>query len=257
MDIQTLIQQELSITSFACSSLTRLSGGTANFVYRGVLSTPLADGTSTVIVKHAEDYLASNEEFKLSAKRCLIEERALDAQQRGQCSSACNSGHGRDSKIIARTPKLYHTSHATNTLVMEDLPDAVDLKTFLRSPDLSQNISREQAFAIGRATGLWLSSFHARMSDPQMEDTAQAFSDNKTMRELKFSVNYDGLVNMVDRYPDLLGDCRAVFEEVRQFAAAELEENGIEDQDKREMRIGRTGPIHGDFWSGKYVPLPF
>lgn len=71
MEIQEKISNDLADTPFACGNLTQLSGGTANFVYRGLLSTPLPDGTTTVIIKHAEDYLASNEDFKLSAKRCV------------------------------------------------------------------------------------------------------------------------------------------------------------------------------------------
>lgn len=70
-EIKDAVAKDLSSTPFACSSLTQLSGGTANFLYRGVLSQPLSDGTSTIIVKHAEDYLASNADFKLSAERCV------------------------------------------------------------------------------------------------------------------------------------------------------------------------------------------
>lgn len=70
-EIKDVVAKDLSSTPFACSSFTKLSGGTANFIYRGVLSQPLPDGTSTIIAKHAEDYLASNADFKLSAERCV------------------------------------------------------------------------------------------------------------------------------------------------------------------------------------------
>jgi hypothetical protein len=70
-DISTLVSQELSETPYECSSLTRLSGGTANFVYRGILARPLQDGTKTIIVKHGEDFVASNIEFKLTTDRCV------------------------------------------------------------------------------------------------------------------------------------------------------------------------------------------
>ena len=74
MSTETLavaISQELSETPYACSSLTPLSGGTANFVYRALLSHPLPDGTTSVIVKHSEAFVASNREFKLPAERCV------------------------------------------------------------------------------------------------------------------------------------------------------------------------------------------
>lgn len=70
-EVKDAVASEISSSPFACSSLTQLSGGTANFVYRGVLSRPLPNGTTTVIVKHAEEYLASNSDFKLTAERCV------------------------------------------------------------------------------------------------------------------------------------------------------------------------------------------
>ena len=61
------IAQELSQTPFACSSLTRLSGGNANFVYRG---TP-ASSPDSIIIKHTKGYASSNLDFNLDPKRCV------------------------------------------------------------------------------------------------------------------------------------------------------------------------------------------
>lgn len=66
-EIQDQILKELSQTKFACSSLCCLSGGTANFVYRGRLK---STGDS-IIIKHAKEYLASNTSFKLDITRCV------------------------------------------------------------------------------------------------------------------------------------------------------------------------------------------
>lgn len=70
-EITTPFLNELSTTPYACSTLTRLSGGTANFVYRGELRQPLDDGTTTVVLKHAEEFLAGWREFRLTADRCV------------------------------------------------------------------------------------------------------------------------------------------------------------------------------------------
>lgn len=51
--------------SYDCSHLERLSGGTANFVFRGTRD------SDSVIVKHTKDYIASNREFQLPAERCV------------------------------------------------------------------------------------------------------------------------------------------------------------------------------------------
>lgn len=48
------IQAFLASTPFACRALTRLTGGNANHVFCGDLSKPLADGTSTIVIKKSE-----------------------------------------------------------------------------------------------------------------------------------------------------------------------------------------------------------
>lgn len=72
------ILKELSSTSYACSSLIPLSGGTANFVYRGTLISPLNDRSSdgytnmeSVIVKHSTAFAAVNTSFELDVERCV------------------------------------------------------------------------------------------------------------------------------------------------------------------------------------------
>ena len=66
-EIRDQIAQQLSQTPFACSSLSRLSGGNANFVYRGNPSS----SPGSIIIKHSKDYAASNPNFKLDAQRCV------------------------------------------------------------------------------------------------------------------------------------------------------------------------------------------
>jgi hypothetical protein len=59
------IVHQLSQTPYACPSLEILSGGTANFLFRGVLVQPLPDGTRTIVVKHSRDFVSANRNFKL------------------------------------------------------------------------------------------------------------------------------------------------------------------------------------------------
>jgi len=73
------ILQELSQTRYACSSLTPLSGGTANFVFRGILTQPFSlpqeDGipttTESVVVKHTTAFASVNRDFPLHVSRCV------------------------------------------------------------------------------------------------------------------------------------------------------------------------------------------
>jgi hypothetical protein len=70
-EITLKVQESLKDTPFACSRLEKLSGGTANFVYRGTLKTKLEDGSETVVIKHTEGFSASNFNFKLVDSRCV------------------------------------------------------------------------------------------------------------------------------------------------------------------------------------------
>ena len=65
------VLQELSSTEFACSSLKPLSGGTANFIFKGTLTNPLSDGTKELAVKHGEGFIASMPDFQIPTTRCV------------------------------------------------------------------------------------------------------------------------------------------------------------------------------------------
>jgi len=74
--VATQVSRHLSQTRYACSSLTRVSGGSVNFVFRGVLVHPLlgamgAIAARTIIVKHSAASLASNRDFLLDVSRCV------------------------------------------------------------------------------------------------------------------------------------------------------------------------------------------
>ncbi|PYH60674.1 uncharacterized protein BO96DRAFT_463077 [Aspergillus niger CBS 101883] len=210
-DLLTTITKELAGTQYTSSSLTPLSGGTANFVYRAQLDQPLPDGTNSVIVKHTEAFIALNREFKLPAERCLFEESIL--------------------KALDGFPSILDRSKHCETN-----PQEVLVKT-------PQNVTQEWASSIGRALGNWLRSFHHWADNEAQSGVAAEMNKNQYMRDLKFMVNYDALVNTIDKYPIVLGDSRDVFSKVREMAAAELSQkdgNGF-------------GIIHGDFWSGNVL----
>lgn len=69
--IAVKILGDLKGSQYACTALTRLSGGTANFVYRGILRFSLPDGTTSIFIKHAEPYLATNTSWELSVIRSV------------------------------------------------------------------------------------------------------------------------------------------------------------------------------------------
>lgn len=64
--------EDLKDGPYACSSLVRLSGGFVNFTYRGTLLSPLPDKSSTVVIKHAEPYLAIMNTWKANVIRSVF-----------------------------------------------------------------------------------------------------------------------------------------------------------------------------------------
>lgn len=61
----------LAQTPYACSGITRLSGGFSNFTYRGQLIRPVTGSERTVIIKHTEPYVAANRAFVLDVVRSV------------------------------------------------------------------------------------------------------------------------------------------------------------------------------------------
>jgi len=75
--IKAQVFEWLKGTQYASTSLESLSGGQANFIYRAHLSTPLEDGTTYVLVKHGEGYMAKHPDNKLTIDRCVSNSLAL------------------------------------------------------------------------------------------------------------------------------------------------------------------------------------
>lgn len=140
-----------------------------------------------------------------------------------------------------KTPRVFHFDQENNTQVLEDLPNSIDLKNFLLS-DLSHGVSETSGRAIGRSLGSWLKSFHNWASESEQADSRSLLAQNGTMKDLKFYVNYSMLMDTIANFPGILEDSRGVFEELKDFAAAELKKSEEEDG---------YGIIHGDFWTGK------
>ncbi|CEJ62153.1 hypothetical protein PMG11_10661 [Penicillium brasilianum] len=232
-EVRKEVEQQLAQTSFRCSSLSQLSGGTANFVYRGI---PLSGDPESIIIKHTKNYLSSNASFKLDAERCHFEGailKALDGLESPELSD----------KIKIKTPQLFHFDKETNTQVLEDLPDSVDLKHYLIS-EASRDMSKTSALALGNSLGSWLRAFHSWAAKPEQAEIREILSRNQPLKDLKFYINYIWLLDTIGKFPTILEDSRDVFEKVRESAAEELKRTEYDDE---------YNVIHGDFWTGNVL----
>lgn len=243
---KTFVQQilnELAHTAYACSDLTKLSGGTANFLYRGTLLKPLKDADTkaaqTVVIKHSTSYVAVNRNFPLDVTRCLFEESMLHALD-GVCYTVTTPS----GPSVVTTPRLYMFDRDTYTQVHEDFRDATDLITILRSANVDQILPESSRQSVGYALGSWLRFFHNWASEPAQTTLRERVGPNKGMRQLKCLITYDSFIEILERHPETIEGYKETLEVVRTAMKYEFERPPTEGDEIR-------GLIHGDFWAGK------
>ncbi|RDW88691.1 hypothetical protein BP6252_00723 [Coleophoma cylindrospora] len=226
--IAASVQDALKDGPYACSDLVKLTGGTANFVYRATLDTPLSDGSSTIVIKHTEGYVALSPTFTLTSTRCEFEQAVLTAL--GQLAPSTHAD------ITVLTPHLYHFDVENNTQIYTDLPSSTDLKTYC----LTHSLNPQECTRLGNSLGLWAKRFHTWGAAPEQAGVRETMKRNTAMRDLKFQINYSRLLVRIESFPNLLENSRALFEEIGK--EVRLEVDG-----------GQGTLIHGDFWSGNVI----
>ncbi|KAF4441509.1 cytoplasmic trna 2-thiolation protein 2 [Fusarium austroafricanum] len=235
--IRSKVEQVLKDTPFAVSALRKLSGGTANFMYHTILDKTPAEEKypNGVIIKQGEGYVALHPAFKIPTSRCAIEYESLVhlAGLHPTETTFCTIS----------TPETYFFNPETNTQVQEYLPEALSLKDYALKYYVAPTPStlKEQCNQIGHGLGAWLRAFHGWSQEPKQAALRETFAGNKDMQGLKNMINYQQLLQMVDRQPEILGDARDVLQGVSDLAAGELADESA------------LYPIHGDFWTGNIL----
>ncbi|CAE6401450.1 unnamed protein product [Rhizoctonia solani] len=195
----------LSNTQFAATDVERLAGGFTAFTYRASLSTPLEDGSTTLILKHYEVYVAFSAGLKLESIRSDFEYNALvTLWDHGLIS--------RDS--IVQVPRPIHYDRETRTIFLSDLgSDVVSLGVMfderLQSVcgDSDQMEIETMASTIGSALGDFLgrlhkwgtsAEHHQLFLHPHRRERIFALFCNLTARSAaKFEVKEDWLEGML------------------------------------------------------------
>lgn len=145
------------------------------------------------------------------------------------------------------TPKCYFYDEASNTQILEFLPNGIDLKNYVLTNFSSPTpLSYRPHFQqLGKELAQWIIGFH-RKADEDAGDASKRGEKSELyaglencgfMQDLKFKINYDWLIESIESFPDVLEEARECFEEFRSAA--------------QEDRKGDLMPIHGDFWTGK------
>ncbi|KAG9245680.1 kinase-like domain-containing protein [Calycina marina] len=260
MDVASTNKNSLESTPYACSALDLLSGGVANYVFRGKLRVPF-EGVETVVVKHTPGYVASSPGFKLTATRCVDDLKHFCESAKRQGGSNCSVdlvvnideilAVGADSRtmkeyevamlsalqdfppsivsgITIQTPILHRFLSSLNTQIYSDLPNSISLKNYA----LTQSLDKEQSLLLGRSLGLWTTTFTNGQTHPHKRHCA--------MKDLKFRINYGTLMSTIDKFPAILEESREIFQMVCDEARTR------HDSVNGEL-------VHADFWSGNIV----
>ncbi|KAF9885551.1 hypothetical protein FE257_012757 [Aspergillus nanangensis] len=148
-NIEADIIEALSRTRYACSTIKRLSGGYVNFTYRGTILCPLSDGSTSVIVKHGEEYSTELRGFSASTIRCEAEQSIIRRVNQIWLQNVIYDS------LSIRIPRLYHFFPQSNTQIMEDITESKTLHGGL------QFLSAPTAASIGQSLGAWIASFHS------------------------------------------------------------------------------------------------
>ncbi|KAJ4320931.1 hypothetical protein N0V84_005635 [Fusarium piperis] len=222
----------LNTTRYAASSLEPLTGGQANFTYRAEILTPLEDGTTEVVVKHGEPYMARHAANEITTHRCRVEAECLTTLNLVETQPNQVDG----ANCTARTPRCFYYDDDTKTQIHEYLPNTVDLKTYIQN-HFSWSTPKKLELPcrnIGKTLADYISKFHVA-SDQMVQSTAiesfPALRSNDKMQSLKHMINYDWLLQRIDQFPEILSGVRDVLYQVKLQAL-------LESGDK---------PIHGDF----------
>jgi hypothetical protein len=89
-------------------------------------------------------------------------------------------------KVSIKAPHLYLFISETNTQVIEDVPDAVDVKSIFTSPTANSLLNHSLATSIGHALGFWLRSFHTWASAPAQADLRREIGKMSQCESLNF-----------------------------------------------------------------------
>jgi hypothetical protein len=210
------------------TTLTLLTGGTANFVWRATLPTT---PPSTIIIKHAEPFIASNPSMAFPPARMAFEARALtvlppllkdlatpdmDLDPAATLDPATPTP---PTLPVRPVPLLAHDA-ANHILHLADGGPRT-LKAAYADPAVSPP-------ATGAALGRWLACLHART-------TARDVGDNAVAKAM-YRHSYRGLAGALEAF----GQARSVGERAdAEFGALLAGDDGV--------------VCHGDFWPGNVL----
>ncbi|KAG0020937.1 hypothetical protein BGZ81_009131 [Podila clonocystis] len=218
------------------SELKKLTGGVANFVWRATVASPspnIFDGAKTVIIKHAEEYLANYKEVKFDTIRMEYEDRILHIVHKASTQP--------EKDIVTQkvhVPKVYFFDPINHVSIQEDGGSAPHLKDYISS--LKEAPSKELMTAIGSSLGEFIARLHLYGHKHRKELYTKEQMENPMALDMSHMILYD-------KMPKAAKDRHNLPEEDVALVTKAAEWGG-----KRLMTEPET-LAHGDFWPGNIL----
>ncbi|KAG9085494.1 hypothetical protein FRC06_003579 [Ceratobasidium sp. 370] len=232
-------------TQFAAADVQLLTGGHSAFTYRAKLRTPLPTGETSIVIKHAEGYIAFHQVMKIEAERAVYEYEAL---------SAVSASGLFNSDSIVQASKPLHFDRETNTIFMTDL-GAIDTLTKVLTDSLEGVHNGEDAesklkaacdlaSAAGSALGDFAARFHNWSSLPEQAPLRERFAQNVAGKQQCLAIHHDMAVRSATMFGLNEPWLDAIIEEERQEAASGGNALAIGDLWLDNVLVSRA-PEHG------------
>ncbi|KAF5549313.1 phosphotransferase enzyme family [Fusarium mexicanum] len=229
--IRQQVSAWLNITPYAASLLEPLAGGQANFTYRAHLINPLDDGTAEVIVKDGEPYMARHPANAVTVNRCDVEGEILSELSMNPIDVVQPGSTG----YTVKTATAYAYDAKAKTLVLEYLPNVVDLKTYSLSHFASPTPEhlRKPAHELGKMLAMYMVKFHEKTREivqdsleqkqtQQLSGFNRVIDTSNEMQRLKHCINFDWMIDRVDQFPGILLEAKDTLHLVKNMALQEL-----------------------------------
>ncbi|KAF9101760.1 hypothetical protein BGX27_011346 [Mortierella sp. AM989] len=223
-------------------AVKKLSGGNANYVYRGTIAEPLADlfgGRSTVVIKHAAGHSASQRQMALYTDRMVFEQTALGIVADASDTKNNNKEDENIETAIVKAPRVLYWDYENNIVIQEDAGiKSTHLKEFISSH--AQPPSPRLAKEIGSSLG----EFIARLHLYGFRHRSELYPNKMANTE---ALSLSRLI-LYDRFPEA--------------ASKYMEDQPQFDRDVIDLASKWGGDrlmnepetlAHGDFWPGNFL----
>ncbi|KAF5546466.1 phosphotransferase enzyme family [Fusarium napiforme] len=265
--IRQQVSAWLNTTAYASSLLEPLAGGQANFTYPAHLIKPLDDGTTGVVVKHGEPYMARHPANSVTVNRCDVEGEILSELS----TNPIDVVQPGSTAYTVRTTTLYAYDAETKTLVIECLPNAVDLKTYSLNhfPSPTPGYLRKPVHALGKVLAMYIVKFHDMSREIVQKSLKQkhtqqpsgfnrVIGSSNDMQRLKYWINFDWMIDRVEKFPEILSEAKDTLHLVKNMALKELSDSSADLTLIHDARLETTTtrPLYVMDWENCQFGVP-